>query len=124
MSSFATHLECSRCQEDFPVDQVQQVCKSDGGPLLVRYDLRRVRDSWTKDAVRDRPATLWRYRELLPHEEPDHAVAGLRELGRELKHHRLSARGSVGLNEQGDAQGRCVPHRNIIAPRERRTNWR
>ncbi len=74
MTSFATHLECSRCQEDFPVDQIQQVCKSDGGPLLVRYDLRRVRDSLTKDALRDRPETLWRYRELLPHEEPDHEV--------------------------------------------------
>ena len=55
MTSFATHLECSRCQEDFPVDQIQQVCKSDGGPLLVRYDLRRVRESVTKEALRDRP---------------------------------------------------------------------
>jgi threonine synthase len=66
LTSFATHLECSRCQEDFPVDQIQQVCRSDGGPLLVRYDLRRVRDSVTKDALRERPETLWRYRELLP----------------------------------------------------------
>jgi len=66
VTSFATHLECSRCQEDFPIDQIQQVCKSDGGPLLVRYDLRRVRDSVTRDALRDRPETLWRYRELLP----------------------------------------------------------
>jgi len=74
VTSFATHLECSRCHQDFPIDQVQQVCKADGGPLLVRYDLRRVRDSLTKGALRDRPETLWRYRELLPHEEPDHAV--------------------------------------------------
>jgi threonine synthase len=68
------HLECSRCQEDFPVDQIQQVCKSDGGPLLVRYDLGRVRDSVTKDALRQRPETLWRYRELVPHEDPENAV--------------------------------------------------
>jgi threonine synthase len=66
LRSFATHLECSRCQEDFPVDQIQQVCKADGGPLLVRYDLGHVRGSVTKDALRDRPQTLWRYRELLP----------------------------------------------------------
>jgi threonine synthase len=66
VTSFATHLECSRCQEDFPLDQIQQVCKADGGPLLVRYDLRRVRDSITKEALRARPETLWRYRELLP----------------------------------------------------------
>ena len=74
MTSFATHLECSRCQEDFPVDQIQQVCKSDGGPLLVRYDLGRVRGSLTKDALRERPETLWRYRELLPYEDPDNVV--------------------------------------------------
>jgi threonine synthase len=66
VTSFATHLECSRRQEDFPLEQIQQVCKSDGAPLLVRYDLLRVRDSVTKEAVRERPETLWRYRELLP----------------------------------------------------------
>src|SRR5439155_16987865 len=76
VTSFATHLECSRCQEDFPVDQIQQVCKSDGGPLLVRYDLRRVRDSITKDALRERPETLWRYRELLPMASEDHVSLG------------------------------------------------
>ena len=75
MTSFATHLECSRCQEDFPVNQIQQVCKSDGGPLLVRYDLGRVRGSVSKDALADRPETLWRYREFLPHEDPGHAVS-------------------------------------------------
>ena len=76
MTSFATHLECSRCQEDFPLDQIQQVCKADGGPLLVRYDLRRVRDSITKEALRARPETLWRYRELLPMSEEDSVSLG------------------------------------------------
>ena len=76
MTSFATHLECSRCQEDFPLDQIQQVCKADGGPLLVRYDLRRVRDSITKEALRARPETLWRYRELLPMSGEDSVSLG------------------------------------------------
>ena len=76
MTSFATHLECSRCQEDFPLEQIQQVCKSDGGPLLVRYDLRRVRDSVTKEALRERPETLWRYRELLPMASEGHVSLG------------------------------------------------
>jgi threonine synthase len=76
VTSFATHLECSRCQEDFPLEQIQQVCKSDGGPLLVRYDLRRVRDSVTKDALRERPETLWRYRELLPMASDGHVSLG------------------------------------------------
>lgn len=76
MTSFATHLECSRCQEDFPVDQIQQVCNSDGGPLLVRYDLGRLRDSVTKEALRERPETLWRYRELLPMATEGHVSLG------------------------------------------------
>jgi threonine synthase len=66
VTSFATHLECSRCQEDFPLDQVQQVCKADGGPLLVRYDLGRVKQTMRREALAARPWTLWRYRELLP----------------------------------------------------------
>ena len=93
VTSFATHLECSRCQEDFPVDQIQQVCKSDGGPLLVRYDLRRVRDSLTRDALRDRPETLWRYRELLPTRILPHAVS-LGETTLRCSRRRRSARRS------------------------------
>ena len=66
MTGFATHVECARCNTDYPVDQIAQVCKLDGGPLLVRYDLTRVRAAVTREAVTARPATLWRYRELLP----------------------------------------------------------
>jgi len=76
VTSFTTHLECSRCQEDFPLEQIQQVCKSDGGPLLVRYDLRRVRDSIMSEALRKRPETLWRYRELLPMSGEDSVSLG------------------------------------------------
>jgi len=34
-----------RCSEFFEIDTLQQTCSNDGGPLLVRYDLRRVHDS-------------------------------------------------------------------------------
>jgi threonine synthase len=37
-----------------------------GKPLLVRYDLDGVRKALSKDALAQRPADLWRYRELLP----------------------------------------------------------
>ncbi len=36
-----------------------------GAPLLVRYDLDRAR-RWSRDALVDRPLTMWRFRELLP----------------------------------------------------------
>ena len=67
---FATHLECARCGcEYFELGTLMQTCQRDGGPLLVRYDLRRVHDAVARDDLRSRPATLWRYRELLPVED-------------------------------------------------------
>jgi threonine synthase len=74
VSSFATHLECSRGGEDFQIDTLQQTCVNDGGPLLVRYDLERVRETMTREVLARRPATLWRYRELLPVEDPERVV--------------------------------------------------
>ena len=94
MTSFATHLECARCAETYQLDVVQQLCSRDGGPLLVRYDLRRVHDAVEAEEMRMRPATLWRYRELLPVEQ-DRSIVTLGEpmtplldaprLGQELK---------------------------------------
>ena len=74
MTSFATHLECARCNEFFQLDTIQQTCTNDGGPLLVRYDLRRVHDAVEAEEMRLRPATLWRYRELLPVEQDANIV--------------------------------------------------
>ena len=71
---FATHLECARCSEFFEINTLQQTCSNDGGPLLVRYDLRRVHDSVTRDDLRARPDTLWRYRELLPFDDEANIV--------------------------------------------------
>ena len=68
MTSFATHLECSRCSAFYEINTLQQACPIDGGPLLVRYDLSRVREAVERHDLRARPQTLWRYRELLPYE--------------------------------------------------------
>jgi threonine synthase len=74
VTSFATHLECSRGGEDFQIDTLQQTCIIDGGPLLVRYDLERVHQSMQREELAHRPATLWRYRELLPIDDPARIV--------------------------------------------------
>jgi threonine synthase len=63
--SFVTHLECSFTGERHAADAVHNLSRA-GKPLLVRYDLAGVRKSLSKDALADRPADLWRYRELLP----------------------------------------------------------
>src|SRR5438128_1433057 len=65
LPTFVTHLECSLTGERFPADTLQTLSKV-GRPLLVRYDLDRVRRALPRDALAARPQILWRYRELLP----------------------------------------------------------
>lgn len=65
--STLTHLECSAACGEGPRDprQVNHLCAC-GAPLLARYDLESVAGSWTRDSLRGRPPTMWRYREALP----------------------------------------------------------
>jgi threonine synthase len=63
--TFVTHLECSDTGEVYDADQIHGLSRS-GRPLLVRYDLAAIKKALTPGMVRDRPADLWRYRELLP----------------------------------------------------------
>ncbi|HEV8317773.1 MAG TPA: threonine synthase [Vicinamibacterales bacterium] len=72
--SYFTHLECSRPCGRGPLDPRERhfLCAC-GAPLLARYDLQAAR-SWTKESLRDREATLWRYREMLPLVEGDEPV--------------------------------------------------
>jgi threonine synthase len=63
--TFVTHLECAYTAEHYPADEVHNLSRA-GKPLLVRYDLDGVKNALSKDALAQRPADLWRYRELLP----------------------------------------------------------
>ncbi|HEY0447014.1 MAG TPA: threonine synthase [Allosphingosinicella sp.] len=63
--SFVTHLECSMTGERYEADRLQGLSRA-GRPLLVRYDLERMRGVLTREAIAPRPADLWRWRELLP----------------------------------------------------------
>lgn len=65
MANFVTHLECSLTGERYPAGVVHNLSAA-GRPLCVRYDLAAVRAALPREALRDRPANLWRYRELLP----------------------------------------------------------
>ena len=64
MSSFVTHLEAAIDGTHLPADELQTLYKD--RPLWVRYDLPRIANSLTKNMLREREPTLWRYRELLP----------------------------------------------------------
>ncbi len=63
--TFVTHLECAATGERHAADEVHNLSRA-GKPLLVRYDLGGVKKALSKEALADRPADLWRYRELLP----------------------------------------------------------
>lgn len=71
MSGFA--LECGGCGASHPSAPGATVCIECGKPLLVRYDLERVRDAGLPELWATRPSTMWRFREILPlreHESP------------------------------------------------------
>jgi threonine synthase len=64
MQSFVTHLESALDGTRLPAHQIQTVHA--GRPLVVRYDLTKVREAVSRDELARRRPSLWRYRELLP----------------------------------------------------------
>ena len=46
-----------------------------GYPLLVRYDLERIKATLSKQDLLERPQELWRYRELLPIQHSQNIVS-------------------------------------------------
>jgi threonine synthase len=65
--TYFSHLECSVPCGAAPYDprKEQHLCTC-GAPLLARYDLERAR-AWPRESLAGRDATMWRYRELMPH---------------------------------------------------------
>ena len=65
--SYLSHLECSAACGAGHLDpgKVQHLCVC-GAPLLARYALDTLAGRWTRDSLRDRPPTMWRYAEVLP----------------------------------------------------------
>jgi len=64
MNSFVTHLEAAIDGTRLEAGQLHTMHRD--RPLWVRYDLDAVRRAVTPADLRDRPATMWRLRELLP----------------------------------------------------------
>ena len=66
MRSYVTHLECSATGKAFPPDQIYNLSEA-GKPLLVRYDLEKMKLDLTREnwCVESAPG-FWRYQALLP----------------------------------------------------------
>ena len=65
-----THLECTRCGQQLSADKPQTICPKDGGVLYARYDLGAIKKTLSREQLCDRPATMWRYAEVLPGAKP------------------------------------------------------
>ena len=65
ISTLFSHLVCSGCGTVYPKDQVHTVCRqaSCQRSLLAEYDLDQ---GFDRDLLPFRPATMWRYAEVLP----------------------------------------------------------
>ena len=72
---YVTDLECPKCKIKFNHKELNQLCSLCHGPLLVRYDLKAVKDNFKKDSLSSRSYNLWRYKELLPIEDEKNIVS-------------------------------------------------
>jgi len=76
--NYVQYLQCAGCGARVEDDRLWNVCSVCGKPLVVIYDLKKVRKKVTPDVVKKRPPDIWRYRELLPVQDPP-AVKSLGE---------------------------------------------
>ena len=68
--SRTTYLECTKCGAHIDADHPQTVCPNDGGVLYVRYSLKNIKKDFNRGSLASRPATMWRYAEVLPDSPP------------------------------------------------------
>jgi threonine synthase len=71
---FVSNLECPKCSATYESEKPIQLCKC-GSPLLVRYNLKKVKDRFAKTTLTPRPPDLWRYWELLPLKQKENKVS-------------------------------------------------
>ncbi|WP_183554121.1 threonine synthase [Mucilaginibacter sp. AK015] len=71
--SLLVNLKCPQCGAEYNASAIQNFCKAPGcaSTLFAQYDLRRPLD---RSILKDRPANMWRYRELLPVIDPENIV--------------------------------------------------
>lgn len=68
MKRFSFHLQCSACATQYDPNQLINLCRKCGGPLLVLYDLSPAPE--LRQTIQSRPPNMWRYAEVLPADSP------------------------------------------------------
>lgn len=74
---YLTKLTCTACGTDHDHRKLQNLCTKCAKPLYPQYDLVAASRTLTKEALRTRVKSLWRYREVLPvHDEANIVTLG------------------------------------------------
>lgn len=73
--SSLTHLECGYCALVVEANSLSNLCPACGKPLLARYDLAAAAITLTKESLKGRAASMWRYAEVLPVRDPAYIVS-------------------------------------------------
>jgi threonine synthase len=73
--SYLSQLACTACGASVSADELQNLCPRCGKVLSPQYDLDAARSVLTRDALSQRPFTLWRYHEVLPVRDPAYVIS-------------------------------------------------
>jgi len=69
-----THLDCTKCHKIYSAEKPTNLCEC-GGILYPRYDLAGLKGTYDRGEVAAGPPTLWRYRRVLPMQDPQQIVS-------------------------------------------------
>jgi len=71
---YVSHLLCPKCKKTYESETLIQLCEC-GAPLLVAYNLEKVKAVFNKEMLKEREPNLWRYLELLPVKDPKNIIS-------------------------------------------------
>lgn len=74
MRSYLTQLECTYCNATYSADEANRLCDECGKVLYPRYDLESAAANLDRTMLKDRPANMWRYFEVMPVRDPANVV--------------------------------------------------
>jgi threonine synthase len=77
-----THYTCSLCGAEYGPEEVTYTCPKDGGNLNVILDYEAIKAQWSPEKFTELPeASLWRYLNLIPVDDPGGVGTPLRRAG-------------------------------------------
>lgn len=73
--TYLINLKCSACGKSYGPQIIQTYCPECRTPLLAEYDLAKAGRDLDRDEFRRRERGMWRWRELLPVNDPRHTIS-------------------------------------------------